>query len=76
LAHSKPIIAGKNTLASVNVAFSNQISRKADINSMPASMLVLGFWVILFNIFAPLVKGVAYGKAERKYAYDRHNLRG
>jgi hypothetical protein len=58
-------MAGRNTPASVNVAFSNQISRKADINSMPASTLVFGFCVIRFNILAPLVNGVAYCKAER-----------
>jgi hypothetical protein len=75
LAHKNPIIAGKNTLASVSVALPNQTSTNASMKRMPASKLVLGFWVILFNIFAPLVNGVAYGKAKGKHAYYRHNLR-
>jgi hypothetical protein len=75
LAHKNPIIAGKNTLASVNVALPNQTKINASINSMPASTLVFGFCVILFNIFAPLVNGVAYGKAKGNNAHDRHNLR-
>jgi hypothetical protein len=75
LAHKNPIIAGKATLASCRVALPNQTKIKAVIKIMPAIMVVLGFWVILFNIFAPLVNGVTDCKAERKNAYDRHNLR-
>ncbi len=63
-AKSNPTIAGKNTPASIKVAFSYHTIIMATPNTIPAKQLVFGFSSILFNIFAPLVKGVPYGKGK------------